>query len=85
MAKTTQRGTTASTSPRASAKRGLVRTPDASAYAKRSASGQFREMDDVGRSQRADRTRAATTTVTAGYGDQGDQTRRPVKRASKKR
>ena len=70
---------------RASTKRDLVRKPGASAYAKRTASGQFKEMDDAGRSQRADRRRAAETTVEPGYGDQGDQAPRAVKRASKKR
>ena len=84
MAKTSQR-TTTSSRKRASAERDLVRKPGANAYAKRSASGRFREMDDVGRSQRADRRQDAETTVESGYGDQGDQARRPVKRASKKR
>ena len=33
-------------------KRDLMRRPKASAYAKRTARGRFKEMDDVGRSQR---------------------------------
>lgn len=70
---------------RASAKRDLVRKPGASAYAKRTASGQFKEMDDAGRSQRADRLRVAKKTVEPGYGDQGDQAPRTARRASKKR
>jgi hypothetical protein len=52
-------------------------------YAKRDAQGRWTEMDDVGRSQRADRARTARRTVKAGFGDQGDQ-KRPA-RAAKKR
>jgi hypothetical protein len=57
---------------RPSAKRDLVRRKTGSAYAKRSA-GKFKEMDDVGRSQKADRRTKAKRTVKSGYGDQGDQ------------
>ena len=53
-------------------------------YAKRDAAGQWKEMDDVGRSQRTDRSKAAKRTVASGYGDQGDQARR-TKKAAKKR
>ncbi|WP_234800471.1 hypothetical protein [Luteitalea pratensis] len=83
MAKATARKTT----KRASTKRDLVRKPGASAYAKRTGAGQFNEMDDVGRSQRADGMRTAKKTVKAGFGDQGDQSpeKTPGKRASKKR
>ena len=52
-------------------------------YAKRDTQGQWTEMDDVGRSQGADRARPAKRTVKPGFGDQGDQTR-PA-RAPKKR
>lgn len=55
-----------------SEKRDLVRRPGASAYAKRSSTGRFKEMDDVGRSQKADKSRKAKTRVRSGYGDQGD-------------
>jgi hypothetical protein len=61
-------------------KRDLVRRPKASAYSKRTASGRFSEMDDVGRSQAADKRRQAKTTVPSGYGDLGD--RRPASRRS---
>jgi len=54
---------------RPAAKRDLVRRPKASAYAKRTATGRFTEMDDVGASQRADKRRKAKTTVGSGYGD----------------
>lgn len=59
-------------------KRDLVRRPKASAYAKRTARGRFKEMDDVGRSQKADKPRKAKKTVRSGYGDQGDE--RPTSR-----
>jgi hypothetical protein len=61
--------------PRSAAKRDLVRRPKASAYAKRTGRGRFKEMDDAGRSQKADRPRKAKKKVRSGYGDQGD--RRP--------
>ena len=47
-------------------------------YAKRTTSGQFAEMDDVGRSQRADKPKKAKTAVPSVFGDQGD--RRPAKK-----
>lgn len=54
-------------------KRDLVRRPKAGAYAKRTSRGHFKEMDDVGRSQKADKPRKAKRTVRSGYGDQGDR------------
>jgi hypothetical protein len=39
---------------RAAGKRDRVTTPTGSFYAKRTAGGQFKELDEVGRSQRAD-------------------------------
>ncbi len=60
---------------RASTKRDLVRRKTSSAYAKRTRSGKFRDMDDVGRSQRADRKTTAKRKVKSGYGDQGDRKR----------
>jgi hypothetical protein len=65
---------------RPAAKRDLVRRPKASSYAKRTARGRFREMDDVGRSQRTDKPRSAKKTVRSGYGDQGDE--RPRRKRS---
>jgi len=64
-----------SKSSRSGAKRDLVRRPKASGYAKRTARGRFKEVDDVGRSQKADRPRKARKTVRSGYGDQGDKGR----------
>ena len=49
-------------------------------FAKRNAKGQFKEMDDVGRSLAADRRRSAKTTVKAGHADQGDCPRAAVKK-----
>ena len=68
--------------PRPSAKRDLVRGPQASSYAKRTAKGRFKEMDGVGRSQKADKPRKAKRAVQSGYGDQGDQ-KPPRLRAAK--
>jgi hypothetical protein len=70
MAKKTAKRTTSS---RSSAKRDLVRRPKASAYAKRTGRGRFSEMDDAGRSQKADKRRTAKKKVRSGYGDQGDR------------
>jgi hypothetical protein len=50
-------------------KRELLRTGTDARYAKRDAQGQCAEMDDLGRSQRADRAKTAKKTVGSGYGD----------------
>jgi hypothetical protein len=65
---------------RPAGKRDLVRRPKASAYAKRTARGRFKEMDDVGRSQKTDKPRKAKKTVRSGYGDQGDKRPRSARR-----
>jgi hypothetical protein len=70
MAKKSTRRTTKRSRP--AQKRDLVRRPSGSAYAKRTTRGRFKEMDDVGRSQKADKPRKAKKTVRSGYGDQGD-------------
>ena len=44
-------------------------------YVRRDASGQFKEVDDVGRSLSADRKRKAKATSTSGQGDKGDRKR----------
>jgi hypothetical protein len=64
-------------------KRDLVRRPKASAYAKRTARGRFKEMDDVGRSQKTDKPRKAKKRVRSGYGDQGDERPRKSKRTGR--
>ena len=59
---------------RSSQKRDLVRKKKGgAAYAKRGARGRFKEMDDVGRSQKTDRKRKAKKKVKSGYGDRGDR------------
>ena len=60
---------------RSPAKRDLVRRKTASAYAKRTTKGRFKEMDDAGRSQNADRPKKAKRAVKSGYGDKGDRKR----------
>jgi hypothetical protein len=61
---------------RSTSKRDTVRTKNATFYAKRTARGRFKEMDDKGRSLKADRRRNAKKSVRSGYGDQGDRRRR---------
>ena len=79
MAKTAQKRAGGKRATRAG-KRDLVRRPKASAYAKRTARGRFKEMDDVGRSQKADKARMAKTKVRSGYGDQGDERPKSARR-----
>ena len=74
--KTTRTGSTKRSQSRSTGKRDLVRRGKASAYAKRSETGRFTSMDDVGRSQATDKPRRAKTRVRSGYGDQGDTTSR---------
>ena len=66
---------------RPAGRRDLVRRPKASAYAKRTSRGRFTEIDDVGRSQEADKPRKAKKTVRSGYGDQGDGRPRTARRS----
>jgi len=68
----------------ATGKRELINTGRDKRYVKRNEDGTFKESDDVGRSLAADRRRKAKMTVKAGYGDQGDQAKRPSKKATKK-
>jgi hypothetical protein len=65
---------------RPAGKRDLVRRPKARAYAKRTARGRFKELDGVGRSQKADKPRKAKKTARSGYGDQGDERPRSSRR-----
>jgi hypothetical protein len=68
---------------RPAAKRDLVRRKKSSAYAKRTARGRFKEMDDVGRSQKTDKRRKAKKRVRSGYGDQGDERRKGSRKTSR--
>jgi hypothetical protein len=74
---------TATKAAKRTGKRELINTGSDARYAKRQATGRFAEMDDVGRAQRVDKSKAAKTIVASGFGDQGD--RRPAKRPAKKR
>ena len=56
-----------------SQKRDTVKARSATMYAKRDEQGEFREMDEQGRSLAADRRQRAKRTVASGYGDQGDR------------
>ena len=58
----------------AAKKRELIEpTPGDKRYVRRDAAGQFKEVDDVGRSLSADRKRKAKTTAKPGQGDRGDR------------
>ncbi|MET0347932.1 MAG: hypothetical protein ABW031_05375, partial [Methyloceanibacter sp.] len=51
-------------------------------YVRRNKKGEFKEVDDVGRSLSADRRRKAKTVTKAGQGDKGDRAA-PKKKAAK--
>ena len=55
-------------------KRELIEpTPGDKRYVRRDAEGQFKEVDDVGRSLSADRKRKSKTVAKPGQGDRGDR------------
>jgi hypothetical protein len=58
---------------RSSSKRELIDTGRNKMYARRDERGQFKEMDDVGRSSAADRRQHAKTESKRGQGDRGDR------------
>ena len=60
---------------RRSSKRELINTGTDKRFVRRSAGGQFKESDDVGRSLAAERRRKAKTTTKSGQGDRGDRKR----------
>ena len=62
-------------SRRGSGKRELINTGRDKRYVRRSAGGQFKESDDVGKSLSADRRRKAKTVSKSGQGDRGDRRR----------
>lgn len=55
------------------AKRELIDTGTDKRYVRRDDGGRFRESDDVGRSQAADRRQKAETASKPGQGDRGDR------------
>lgn len=62
------------------AKGELIDTGRDKRYLRRNKRGQFKEMDDVGRSLAADRRRRAKTKAKPGEGDKGDRPRRKTGR-----
>ena len=62
-----------SSAKRGSGKRELINTGTDKRFVRRTASGTFKESDDVGRSLASDRRRKASTKVKSGYGDRGDR------------
>jgi hypothetical protein len=73
-------GARKSTGRKSTAKRTAVSNRAGSFYAKRKTSGEFREMDEKGRSLKTDRKRRAKKTTRSGYGDQGDRRRTSSKK-----
>jgi hypothetical protein len=69
----TRKTPTGSRKKHPAAKRDLVKAPNATIYAKGTAGGQFKDLVEVGASQRADRRTQVTTKVRSGYGDRGDR------------
>lgn len=61
------------TAGRGSGKRELVDTGTDKRFVKRTATGRFKESDDVGRSLGSDRRTKAKTKTKSGYGDRGDR------------
>jgi hypothetical protein len=72
--KTTKRVTkTKAKRARGTGKRELVENRAGDFFARRTGTGQFREMDARGRSLSQDRRRKAATTAKPGRGDRGDR------------
>jgi hypothetical protein len=71
--RTRSRKTTSSARKRGSGRRDTVKAKSATLYAKRTARGRFREMDEKGRSLKSDRRVKAKTRTKSGYGDRGDR------------
>jgi hypothetical protein len=65
--------TKATATKRGRGTRELVDTGTDKRFVKRTATGQFRESDDVGRALAADRRTKAKTKVKSGRGDRGDR------------
>ena len=63
-----------------SSKRATVDTGKNKMFAKRTARGRFKEMDDVGHSLSTDRRQTAKKKTKSGFGDQGDRKTRSKKR-----
>ena len=68
---------------RSSSSRERIETGRNKMHAKRTTTGRFNEMDDVGRSLSADRRKTAKKKVKSGFGDQGDRAKGSAKGATK--
>jgi hypothetical protein len=55
--------------------RELIDTGNDKRFVRRDENGEFKEVDDVGRSLASDRRQTAKTKVPPGQGDRGDQER----------
>jgi hypothetical protein len=64
---------TAKKTARRAAKRELIDTGTDKRYVRRTAGGQFKDSDDVGKSLAADRRKKAKKKVKSGQGDKGDR------------
>jgi hypothetical protein len=69
---------------RSTSKRELIDTGKNKMYAKRTAKGRFKEMDDVSRSLSADRRKKAKKRTKSGFGDQGDRKRTTATKRKKR-
>jgi hypothetical protein len=58
---------------RSAGKRDLVKGKNATMFAKRSTKGRFKEMDETGKSLKADRRTKAKKKAKSGFGDRGDR------------
>ena len=58
---------------RSAGKRDLVKSKSATMFAKRSAKGRFKEMDEAGKSLKSDRRTKAKKKAKSGFGDRGDR------------
>jgi hypothetical protein len=63
------------TTRRSSSKRELMNTGRDKRFVRRDPQGQFKEVDELGRSLGTDRRRSAKTTTKSGQGDRGDRRR----------
>jgi hypothetical protein len=67
---------------RPTGKRELLKSRNATFFAKRTTKGRFKDMDERGRSLTADRRRKAKTKAKRGYGDRGDRAGSPGGKAA---
>jgi hypothetical protein len=71
--KSPARGRSSSKLRRKDGKRELLKSRNATSFARRTSKGRFKELDERGRSLAADRRRKAKHRTTSGQGDRGDR------------